>query len=138
MNKQNSVLPSSLQSEVVSTNSREVLKQKLKDKISQAKNKTNKISDQTKKKLEKDAKIEKKEVDNDPRVTFNMKQLFIRALKSYPGIDLANPHEILNNKDEYTLNYYKFSIDLLKKNNNNPDILNSPYCDYMREVLSLT
>ena len=137
MNKQNSILPKSLQSEVVQTNSRDLLKQKLKDRITLEKNNRNKISEQTKKKLEKDAKIEKKEVDNDPRVTFKMKQLFLIALRSYPGMDLANPCEILNNKDEYTLNYYKFSIDLLKKNNNNPDILNSPYCDYMKEVLEI-
>jgi len=137
MNKKNSILPSSLQSEVAPVNSREVLKQKLKDKITQEKNNRNKISEQTKKKLEKDAKLEKKEVDNDPRVTFKMKQLFIIALKSYPGMDLANPHEILNNKDEYTLNYYNFSIKLLKENNNDSNILKNPYCDYMREVLSL-
>ena len=51
MNKQNSILPKSLQSEVVPANSRDILKQKLKDKIALEKNNRNKISEQTKKKL---------------------------------------------------------------------------------------
>ena len=90
-----------------------------------------------KQKLEKDAKREKAIVDSDPRVTDKMKYLFIKALKSYEGIDLANPVEVLNNPDKYKLDYYNFSIQLLKNNNNNNDILNNPYCDYMKEVLGL-
>ena len=66
-----------------------------------------------------------------------MKNLFIVALKMYPGIDLANPVEILNNQDKYKLDYYKFSTDLLKKNNNDVTVLNNPYCNYMKEVLAL-
>jgi hypothetical protein len=135
-NSKNSTLPPSLQNEI-NLNSREQLKQKLRDKINQNKLKNNKPSVQMKQKLEKDAKREKAIVDNDPRVTDKMKYLFIRALKSYEGIDLANPVEILNNPDKYQLDYYNFSIQLLKNNNNNNDILNNPYCDYMKEVLGL-
>ena len=131
------ILPKSLQSEIKTTPTRDELKQKLKDKIAQNKQRNNKVSEQTKNKLEKDAKKEKKEVDNDPRVTYEMKNLFIIALRTYPGMDLANPHEILERKDEYTLDYYKFSIKLLKDNNNNDDILKNPYCNYMKEVLGL-
>jgi hypothetical protein len=137
-NKPDSVLPKSIQSEVNKSSNREELRKKLREKIAENRNLNNKPSIQTKNKLEKDAKKEKKEVDNDPRVTITMKQLFIHALRSYPGMDLANPHEILNNKDEYLLDYYNFSIKLLKENNNNSDILNSPYCNYMKEVLGLT
>lgn len=131
------ILPKSLQSEIKTSPTRDELKQKLKDKIAQNKQRNNKVSEQTKNKLEKDAKKEKKEVDNDPRVTDAMKNLFIIALRSYPGMDLANPHEILERKDEYTLDYYKFSIKLLKDNNNDDDILKNPYCNYMKEVLGL-
>ena len=131
------ILPKSLQSEIKTSPTRDELKQKLKDKIAQNKQRNNKVSEQTKNKLEKDAKKEKKEVDNDPRVTDVMKNLFIIALRSYPGMDLANPHEILERKDEYTLDYYKFSIKLLKDNNNDDDILKNPYCNYMKEVLGL-
>jgi hypothetical protein len=139
MNK-NSVLPPSLQSEINKNNlsPRDELKQRLKDKINQNKQINNRPSERMKQKLEKDAKKEKKEVDNDPRVTHNMKYFFIKALKSYEGLDLANPVEILNNPDKYKLDYYNFSIELLKNNNNDPSILNNPYCDYMKEVLGLS
>lgn len=131
----NSVLPKSLQSEI---NTREELKQKLRARINQNKEKNNKPSAQMKQKLEKDAKKEKAIVDNDPRVTHNMKHYFIKAMQAYPGIDLANPVEILNNSEKYKLDYYKFCIDLLKKNNNNQEVLKNPYCEYMKEVLSLS
>jgi len=137
MNKPESVLPKSLQSEINTRSNRDELKQKLRDKIAETKNLNNRPSQQTKNKLEKDAKREKKEVDNDPRVTYVMKHLFIQALQKYPGMDLANPSEVLNNKEKYTLEYYKFSIQLLKDNNNNPDILDNHYCRYMKEVLGL-
>jgi hypothetical protein len=137
MNKPESVLPKSLQSEINSRPNRDELKQKLRDKIAETKNLNNRPSQQTKNKLEKDAKREKKEVDNDPRVTYVMKHLFVQALQKYPGMDLANPSEVLNNKEKYTLNYYNFSIQLLKENNNNLEILDNPYCRYMKEVLGL-
>ena len=66
-----------------------------------------------------------------------MKEYFVYALRMYKGVDLPNPHEILENKEKYELSYYNFSIDLLKKNNNNPEVLKNPYCNYMREVLGL-
>jgi hypothetical protein len=132
-----SILPKSIQSEINTAPSRDELKKKLRDKIALNKQQNNKPSQQMKNKLEKDAKKEKKEVDNDPRVTFKMKHLFINALRSYPGMDLANPHEILERKEEYTLDYYNFCIKLLKDNNNDQDILKNPYCEYMKEVLEL-
>jgi len=132
-----SILPKSIQSEINTAPSRDELKKKLRDKIALNKQQNNKPSQQMKNKLEKDAKKEKKEVDNDPRVTYIMKHLFINALRSYPGMDLPNPHEILERKEEYTLNYYNFCIKLLKDNDNNQDMLKNPYCDYMKEVLDL-
>jgi hypothetical protein len=132
-------LPSSLQNDIGTILSpRDQLKQKLREKINKSKEITNKPSAQMKQKLEKDAKKEKKEVDNDPRVTLVMKNYFIKALQSYPGLDLANPVEILNNPDEYKLEYYNFATDLLKKSNNDPSVLNNPYCDYLKEILGLS
>ena len=135
----NSVLPPSLQSEIKTNipTPREVLQKKLADKIKLAKDKQSKPSQQQLNKLEKQAAKEKKEVDNDPRITFLMKEYFVYALRMYKGVDLPNPHEILENKEKYELSYYNFSIDLLKKNNNNPEVLKNPYCNYMREVLGL-
>jgi hypothetical protein len=136
MKKTESILPQSLASEI-KHNPRDALKEQLKQKINQLKNDKNRPSEQLKKKLEKDAKKEKKEVDNDPRVTYKMKHLFITALRTYPGMDLANPHEILEKKEEYTLDYYNFCIKLLKDNNNDQNMLKNPYCEYMKEVLEI-
>ena len=135
----NSVLPPSLQSEIKTKipTPREILQKKLADKIKLSKERQSKPSQQQLNKLEKQAAKEKKEVDNDPRVTFLMKEYFVYALRMYKGVDLPNPHEILENKEKYELSYYNFSIDLLKKNNNNPEVLKNPYCNYMREVLGL-
>jgi hypothetical protein len=135
-----SILPKSIQSEINTGPTgltRDELKQKLRDKIAMNKQQNNKPSQQVKNKLEKDAKKEKKEVDNDPRVTYKMKHLFITALRTYPGMDLANPHEILEKKEKYTLDYYNFCIKLLKDNNNDQDMLKNPYCEYMKEVLEI-
>ena len=141
MNK-NTVLPPSLQSEINKNSNtlshRDELRQKLHNKMNQNKQINNRPSEKMKQKLEKDAKKEKREVDNDPRVTHNMKHYFIKALKTYEGLDLANPVEILNNPDKYKLDYYKFSIELLKNNNGDSSVLNNPYCDYMKEVVSLS
>jgi len=141
MNK-NSVLPPSLQNEIGKNpntlSHRDQLRQKLHDKINQSKQINNKPSLQMKQKLEKDAKKEKKLVDNDPRVTDAMRGYFIKALRKYEGLDLANPVEILDNPEKYKLEYYNFSIELLKNNNNDSSILNNPYCEYMKEVLGLS
>jgi hypothetical protein len=141
MNK-NTVLPPSLQSEINKNSNilshRDELRQKLHNKMNQNKQINNRPSERMKQKLEKDAKKEKREVDNDPRVTHNMKHYFIKALKTYEGLDLANPVEILNNPDKYKLDYYNFSIELLKNNNGDSNVLNNPYCDYMKEVLGLS
>jgi hypothetical protein len=132
-----SILPNSLQQDITKKTPRDVLKEKLRERINAEKNNREKPSQQMKQKLEKDAKKEKKEVDNDPRVTPKMKILFVQALQTYKGLDLENPCDILNNADEYKLKYYNFSIKLLKDNNNNSKVLDNPYCNYMKEVLGL-
>jgi hypothetical protein len=131
----NKILPKSLQSEVLSKSPRDILREKLREKIREERNP--KVSQKQMNKLEKDAKKEKKEVDNDPRVTPKMKMLFVQALQKYRGLDLENPVEILNNPDEFKLKYYNFSIQLLKENSNDISFLDNPYCNYMKEVLGL-
>ena len=130
----NSVLPKSIQSEInEKNNKREELLKKLHDKTQRKE----KPSARQLQKIEKDAKKEKRDVDNDSRVTKIMKESFIQTMRAYPGIDLANPHEILENIEEYKLKYYNFSIKLLKDNNNNQEALNNPYSNYMKLVLGL-
>ncbi len=96
-----------------------------------------KPSQQKLNKIEKEVKKEKKRNDEDPRVTQLMKDYFIHAIKQYPKVEIPDPHTILENKDEFTLKYYKLAMKLLKENNNDAEVLNNPYCNYMRNVLGI-
>jgi len=118
-------------------NPRKELLDKLHNKIKLKHNDRFKPSQQKVEKIKKDIKLEKKKNDEDPRVTKLMKDYFVHALQTYTTYDLVDPHTILENKDKYTLKFLNFSIKLLKNNNNNLDILNNPYCNYMREVLGI-
>ena len=124
----------SLSSEI---NPRKELLNKLHSKINQKHNDRFKPSQQQVEKIKKDMKKEKKNNDEDPRVTRLMKDYFLHALQTYPTYDLVDPHTILENKEEFTLKFLNFSIKLLKNNNNNLDVLNNPYCKYMQEVLGM-
>jgi hypothetical protein len=118
---------------------RERVKQVFQEKINKIKQDKQAKKDEVelKKKLEEDAVAEQKRVNSDPRVTDKMKKLFITALQSFPGLDLDNPSEILDNKDECTLTYYKSCIEVMKNDKSNGEILNNAYYQYMREVLGL-
>jgi len=118
-------------------NPRKELLDKLHNKIKLKHNDRFKPSQQKVEKIKKDIKLEKKKNDEDPRVTKLMKDYFVHALQTYPTYDLVDPHTILENKDEYSLKFLNFSIKLLNNNNNNIDVLNNPYCNYMREVLGI-
>jgi len=116
---------------------RDELKLKLKEKINTLHNEKNKISEQKKKKIIKEIDKEKKLNDEDPRVTKLMTDYFVNALKAYPTRTIHDPHTLLEHKEEETLKYYQLCIKLLKENNNNQEILDNPYCNYMRCVLGL-
>jgi hypothetical protein len=117
--------------------SREELINKLHNKINKLHDERYKPSAQQMNKIEKEMKLEKKLNDNDPRVTQLMKDYFIHAMKTYPTQNILDPHSLLENEDEYKLKFLNFCIKLLKKSNNDLDILKNPYCNYMREVFSM-
>ena len=116
---------------------REKLREKLHNKINSLHANRLKPSPAKVNKLKKEVDLEKKRNDNDPRVTQSMKNYFIEALRSYKTIEIPDPHTILENKEKYTLDYYNFCIKLLEKNNNNQEILDNPYCKYLKHVLNL-
>ena len=100
--------------------SRKELINKLHNKINKLHDERYKPSIQKINKIEKEMKLEKKLNDEDPRVTQLMKDYFIHAMKTYPTQDILD-----------------FCIKLLKKSNNDLDILKNPYCNYMREVFNM-
>jgi len=118
-------------------NSRKELLNKLHNKINLKHNDRFTTSQQKINKMNKDIKKEKKRNDEDPRVTQLMKDYFINALQKYPTYNVVDPHTILENEEEYKLQFLNFCIKLLKNNDNNLDILQNPYCNYMREVLHM-
>jgi len=129
--------PISLQDSIISSKEkeREILRQKLRDKLN--KSKQPKPSAQQVNKVTKMVNKEKKANDNDPRVTPIMNKYFINALKANPGEPLKSPHELLENAVEEKLNYYKLCIKILKDSNNNTELLNTPYCNYIKCVFGL-
>lgn len=130
MNSTNTTLQNDIKSP------RELLKQKLRDKLNKSKQQQ-KVSPQQAKKINKLVDKEKKANDNDPRVTPLMNNYFIKALNAYPGQPLKSPHDLLENAVEEKLNYYNFCIKILKDNKNNSELLNNPYCNYIKCVLGL-
>jgi hypothetical protein len=124
-----------LQQDIVSNQDK--LKLKLQEKRQELFNKRNPISEQTRKKITKEIDMEKKLNDQDPRVTQLMNNYFVQALKTFPTLTIHNPHTLLENREKETLKYYQFCIKLLNENNNNQDVLNNPYCNYIRCVLDL-
>ena len=116
---------------------RKELLDKLRNKINKKHNERFTTSPQQINKLNKEIKLEKKRNDEDPRVTQLMKDYFIHAMKTYPTYNVVDPHTILENEEEHKLKFLNFSIKLLKNNDNKLDILQNPYCNYMREVLGM-
>jgi len=117
--------------------SRKELIQKLHSKINKLHDDRLKPSQQKINKIEKEMKLEKKLNDEDPRVTQLMKDYFIHAMRVYPSQNILDPHSLLEKEDEYKLKFMNFCINLLKKNNNDFDVLKNPYCNYMREVFNM-
>jgi hypothetical protein len=116
---------------------RDILKEKLRNKIIKIKQQQERVSPQQTKKINKLVDKEKKANDNDPRVTPKMNEYFIHALKSYPGEPLKSPHDLLEDAENEKINYYNFCIKILKDNNNNSELLNNPYCNYIKCVLNI-
>jgi hypothetical protein len=117
--------------------SRKELINKLHNKINKLHDERYKPSIQKMNKMEKEMKLEKKLNDEDPRVTQLMKDYFIHAMRVYPSQNILDPHSLLEKEDEYKLKFMNFCINLLKKNNNDLDVLKNPYCNYMREVFNM-
>lgn len=84
------------------------LRQKLRQKIIENKQKNFQLPRRETLKLDKQIHKDKREMDTDKRLTPVMKKWFIDAMGSSPNIDVKTPSYILNNKDEEKLKFYKF------------------------------
>jgi hypothetical protein len=94
---------------------RNILKDRLHQKIAQARIKNSPIGPNAERKIKKDIDIEKKLVDNDPRITQTMKKLYITAIGNSPNIDkIDNPVYILNNMELCSIKFYKFLEKFIK------------------------
>jgi len=94
---------------------RNILKDKLHQKIAEARIKSNPIGPNAERKIQKDIDTEKKLVDNDPRVTQTMKKLYITAIGNSPNIEkIDNPVYILDNMELCSIKFYKFLEKFIK------------------------
>ena len=84
------------------------LRQKLRQKMIENKQKNFQLPRKESLKLDKQIHKDKREMETDTRVTPVMKKWFIEAMGSSQHIDVMTPSFILNNKDEEKLKFYKF------------------------------
>jgi hypothetical protein len=119
---------------------RELLKQKLHDKMKQKKmSRTIPNAKQIKK-----MKEEVGDMQKDKRLTNTMLQLYKNALFKYPNNNIPKPNEILDNPDKYKKEYGKYVFEIIKeakeKNLNIPAIkslLDNEYTEYITNLLEI-
>jgi hypothetical protein len=119
---------------------RELLKQKLHDKMKQKKmSRTIPNAKQIKK-----MKEEVDDMQKDKRLTNKMLQLYKNALFKYPNNNIPKPNEILDNPDKYKKEYGKYVFEIIKeakeKNLNIPAIkslLDNEYTEYITNLLEI-
>jgi hypothetical protein len=88
---------------------RKILQEKLKQRMAENKAKSNPPSISIEKKIKNEIDEEKKLIDNDSRVTYTMKKLYINAIASSTNIGkIDNPVYILDNMEECSLKFYNF------------------------------
>jgi len=119
---------------------RELLKQKLHDKMKQKKFSRNIPNAKQIKKIKEDAC----DILNDKRLTSNMLELYKNALLKYPNNNISKPNEILDNPDKYKKEYGKYVLEIIKKakeeNLNIPAIkllFDNEYTEYITHLLKI-
>lgn len=127
------------------TENREELLQRLRDKRAGLREPKKQVSEKEYKKAMSTLNTELKKVNEDPRVTLNMKTLYQKAITTYDKIKIPSPIELLNNIDDAKRNYLNYINNLIekcKKENISREqfvdnYLNSLYTQYYVEVLGL-
>lgn len=119
---------------------RELLKQKLHDKMKQKKISRNIPNAKQIKKIKEDVS----DILKDKRLTSTMLELYKNALFKYPNNNISKPNEILDNPDKYKKEYGKYVFEIIKKTkekNLNVSaiklLLDNEYTDYITHLLKI-
>ena len=119
---------------------RELLKQKLHDKMNQKKMSRAKPKTKQIKKM----KEEYSDLLNDNRLTPYMLELYKNALFKYPNNNIPKPNEILNNPEKHKKEYGKYVLEIINKAKEKKlDIsaikilFDNEYTDYLTHVLNI-
>jgi hypothetical protein len=119
---------------------RDLLKQRLHDKMKQKKiSRTRPNAKQIKK-----MKEEYSDILNDKRLTATMLDLYKNALLKYPKNNIPKPNEILDNPEKYKKEYGKYVLEIIKKAKENKlDIVaikalfDNEYTEYLTHILNI-
>ena len=119
---------------------RELLKQKLHDKMKQKKTLRNTPNAKQIKKMKENFS----DLLKDKRLTNTMLEFYKNALLKYPNNNISKPNEILDNPEKYKKEYGKYVFEIIKKakekNLNISDIkslLDNEYTEYITHILQI-
>ncbi len=119
---------------------RELLKQKLHDKMKQKKISRIKPNAKQIKKLKEDYS----DILNDKRLTPYILELYKNVLFKYPNNNISKPNEILDNPEKYKKEYGKYVLEIIKeakeKNLGIPAIkslFDNEYTEYLTHILNI-
>lgn len=119
---------------------REILRQKLHDKMNQKKLSRMKPKNKEINKM----KEEYSDLLKDNRITIRMLELYSSALLKYPNNNIPKPNEILDDPDKYKKVYSNYILEIInesKKNNlgiNATKLLfDNEYTNYLTHVLNI-
>jgi hypothetical protein len=119
---------------------RELLKQKLHDKMKQKQITRTRPNAKQIKKMKEDCG----DILKDRRLTATMLELYKNALFKYPNNNIPKPNEILDNPEKYKKEYGKYVLEIINKSKEN--ILDKPaikalfdneYTEYLTHVLNI-
>lgn len=119
---------------------RELLKQKLHEKMNQRKITRMKPNNKQLKKM----KDEYSDLLKDNRLTSHMFELYKNALLKFPNNNVPKPNEILDNPDKYKKDYGKYVLEIINKSQEKKIglsaikiLFDNEYTDYLTHMLNI-
>jgi hypothetical protein len=119
---------------------RELLKQKLHDRMNQKKISRTRPNAKQIKKMKQDYS----DILNDKRLTPHMLELYKNALLKYPNNNIPKPNEILDNPEKYKKQYGKYVLEIIKKAKDNKldipaikALFDNEYTEYLTHILNI-
>jgi len=119
---------------------RELLKQKLHDKMKQKRITRTKPNAKQIKKMKEDYS----DILNDKRLTPTMLELYKNALFKYPNNNIPQPNKILDNPEKYKKEYGKYVLEIINKSKENKlnipaikALFDNEYTEYLTHILNI-